>query len=261
MEGSVIMFTIFDPDSRPIISPEDLKEKLDGFPEVTISCFSKKLFNRFLETVPHRIIGQTNCASCEFPLYEIEIQGKKIALYCSPVGAAACVNVYEDFCAMGLNKLILFGTCGVLNHNIDDCSIVIPTSSYREEGTSFHYAKASLELEACDTYIPDFIEYLKNKNIHYQIGKNWTTDAPYRETVDKVAHFKELGVLSVDMEASAMAAVAKFKNKSILHFFYAADSLANEKWDKRSLSNSARLDDKLKIFNLVIDYIMTSKVI
>ena len=253
------MNTIFDSNSKPLITAEALKDKLDSFPDVVISCFSKKLFDLFLETVPHKQIGQTNCASQEFPLYEIEVQGKRIGLYCSPVGAPACVSVYEDFCAMGLNKLILFGTCGVLDQTIDDCSIVVPTSSIREEGTSFHYVPASLEIEASNAFIPDFLSYLSSKDIHYKTGKNWTTDAPYRETIDKVSHFKSLGVISVDMEASAMAAVAQFKNKKILHFFYAADSLAIEKWDKRSLSNSARLDDKLKIFNLVIDYILTSK--
>ena len=242
-----------------MIKAEYHVDKLDNFPNVAISCYSKKLLNAFLENNEHRIIAESHCASNEIPLYEIERNGRKIALFCSQVGAPASVGVYEDFIAMGMDKLVLFGTCGVLSKDIKDCSIVIPTSSIREEGTSYHYAPASEEMPACNYFTDDFTEYLKRKNISFVKGKNWTTDVPYRETKDKVAYFKEKGVLSVDMEHSAMAACAAFYNKKLLHFFYAADNLDNDKWDKRSLSNSARIDKKLEIFELVIDYVLQSK--
>ncbi|MDE7439428.1 MAG: nucleoside phosphorylase [Clostridia bacterium] len=251
---------IFDDKSEPIIKAENcIHSKPDKFPSIAISCYSKKLLNAFLEYNEHKIIAETHSASNEVPVYEIERNGRKIALFCSQVGAPASVGIYEDFIAMGLDKLILFGTCGVLSKDIQDCSIVIPTSSVREEGTSFHYVKASDEMPACTYFIDDFTSYLKRRGVSFVAGKNWTTDVPYRETKDKVAYFKERGVLSVDMEHSAMAACAAFHKKKLLHFFYAADNLDNDTWDKRSLSNSARIDKKLEIFELVIDYALHSK--
>lgn len=175
------------------------------------------------------------------------------------MGAPASVAVYEDFIAMGLDRLVLFGTCGVLNRSIADCSIVIPSSSVREEGTSYHYAEASEEMPACDYFTDDFTSYLKGRGISFVSGKNWTTDAAYRETKNKVELFKNRGVISVDMEHSAMAACAKFYKKKLLHFFYAADNLDSEVWETRSLSNSARIDKKLEIFELVIDYVLHSE--
>lgn len=249
----------FDNQSKPLIEASKLKERLENFPSIAISCYSKKLLNYFLEKNEYEEIGGTNCASNEIPLYKIERNGIEIALFCSQVGAPASVSTYEDFIAMGLDKLVLFGTCGVLNKDISDCSIIIPTSSIREEGTSFHYIESSKEMKACSYFIDDFKKYLEEKHIHYVMGKNWTTDAPYRETKNKVIKFQKEGVISVDMEHSAMAAVAQFYQKKLLHFFYAADNLDSEQWDKRSLSNSARLDDKLKIFELVIDYVLQSK--
>ena len=250
----------FDDKSLPIISAEDcIGPKPESFPRIVISCFSEKLLRAFLEINEHKEIAQWSCASNRGPLYEIERNGRKIALYCSQVGAPACIAQYEDFTAMGMDNLILFGTCGVLSKDIEDCSIVIPTSSIREDGTSYHYAEASEEMPACTYFIADFKEYLTKNRISFVSGKNWTTDAPYRETRDKVSFFREKGVISVDMEHSAMAACAAFRKKKLLHFFYAADNLDNDKWDQRSLSNSARIDKKLEIFELIIDYALQSK--
>ena len=49
------------------------------------------------------------------------------------------------------------------------------------------------------------------------------------------------------MEAAGLSAWAKFREKRLLHFFYAADNLDSEAWDPRSLSNSASLEQKDKI--------------
>ena len=40
---------------------------------------------------------------------------------------------------------------------------------------------------------------------------------------------KEAGAICVDMECSAVAALAAFRNIPICHFFYAADHLSEEK--------------------------------
>jgi purine-nucleoside phosphorylase len=42
-------------------------------------------------------------------------------------------------------------------------------------------------------------------------GKHWTTDAIYRTTVGKVKRCREHGVNSVDMELSALAGVARYR--------------------------------------------------
>ena len=48
---------------------------------------------------------------------------------------------------MGINKLVIFGTCGVLDKNIKDLSIIVPNKAIRDEGTSYHYKKPSREIE------------------------------------------------------------------------------------------------------------------
>lgn len=38
----------FDPNKDAVINPEMLVNKIEDFPDVTVSCFSKKLFNNVL---------------------------------------------------------------------------------------------------------------------------------------------------------------------------------------------------------------------
>ena len=154
---------------------------------------------------------------------------------------------------MGIKKAVVFGTCGVLEKNIEDCSIIIPDSAVRDEGTGYHYVPASDEIEVNQKYLGLFTDMLEEMQIHYMVGKVWTTDAFYRETPAKVKRRKEMGCICVDMECSANAAVAEFREKDLVQFFYAADNLDAEKWDKRSLSNQARIEDKDRIAAIALE--------
>ena len=105
----------------------------------------------------------------------------------------------------------------------------------------------------------DFIKILNDNNISYTEGKVWTIDAPYRETRAKVLKRKEQGCICVDMECSAINAVARFRNKELFQFFYAADNLDSAKWDQRSLSNGDKLEEKEKIISLALKLVKKMK--
>lgn len=65
--------------------------------------------------------------------------------------------------------------------------------------------------------------------------------------------FDASGCISVEMECLAMAALARFREREVFQFFYAADNLDGETWDIRSLDNGARLDDKDRIAGLAME--------
>lgn len=99
-----------------------------------------------------------------------------------------------------------------------------------------------------------FQAFLDSHKVSYQSGKVWTTDAPYRETIDKMKRRKEAGAICVDMECSAVAALAAYRGFELCHFFYAADHLSEEKWDIRTLSSHEDLDSKDRIAELAIQF-------
>ena len=113
--------------------------------------------------------------------------------------------------------------------------------------------EASDEIEVNTKYKKEFEDILEKNNISFIEGKVWTTDAPYRETRNKVLKRKEQGCVCVEMECSAMNAVAKFRGKDFFEFFYAADNLDSDTWDERSLGNETNLSEKEKLIYLALE--------
>lgn len=242
----------FDETVNSTFDPCEVENVVENFPKVGVTCFSLKLLNQLVEVFHGEEIALSSNGNGKTPVYKINYDGKEIALFMSRVGAPACIVQYEELFVMGLEKIVVFGTCGVLERKIDDLAIIIPNCAIRDEGTSYHYIKSSEEIEVNPNYQEEFKQILDEHNYSYITGKVWTTDAPYRETKKKVAKRKEQGCICVDMEASAISSLAKFRNKEVFQFFYAADNLDAAKWDMRSLGNSDKLSDKEKIGLLAI---------
>ncbi|MFM1669561.1 nucleoside phosphorylase [Streptococcus mutans] len=231
----------FDDAKKAIINPEDLVAAIPDFPEIVVSCFARATFKRMLKRYKYRLLTKTSVANLDIPIYELDYHGRKLA-------------VLEDLVAMGMKKLILFGTCGILEEQVKETSIIVPTIAVRDEGTSFHYAPAQNEISANDRTLAKFLTYLQAENISFSKGKVWTTDGIYRETITEMKARKQEGCLAVDMECSAVAAWGQFREIAVCQFFYAADHLSEERWHPRSLGNEADLDEKDKIAEIALNF-------
>lgn len=243
----------FDPAENAVIDPEMIIKKIDDFPEVTISIFSHFLFDEILDVLPHKLIGYLHSTTSAYPIYEIEYGGERFAFYQSHVGEPMCGGMYEEIIAMGSRRLILLGNCGVLDKNIGDCGIIIPTKALRDEGYSYHFAPPSDCIEVNKKYIDLFKDVLENAGYPYVEGTTWTTDAMYRETRDKVERRRKQGAICVEMECAGMQAMCDFRGSEFFQFFYAGDNLDHSEWQPRSISGMARLDDKVKIAMLAFE--------
>lgn len=237
----------FDPEIKAVINPEQNVQKIEGFPEVTISCFSQTLFQEVLSVFEAEEIAGIHGANGVIPIYKVVYQGKPFAFYQSKVGEPACVGDYEEVVTMGSRCMILFGNCGVLDRTIDDCSIIIPRHAIRDEGTSYHYAPASDIIDVNDAYADLFKDVCSGHGYDYVEGTTWTTDSFYRETPEKMKRRKAQGALCVEMECAGMQAMCSFRHTDFFTYYYAGDNLDHTSWDPRSLSNHVRLDDKTKI--------------
>lgn len=244
----------FDPAETAIFNPSMVCSPIEGMPKVAVSCFSFVTFDRMLALFPDAVkIAEMKCASQRFPVYKVRYRDVELALYMSGVGAPLCVGNQEEIYALGAETLVLFGTCGVLDRNIGDCAVILPTSAMRDEGTSYHYAPPSDEIDVNVHHGELFRSLMQELNIPCVTGKVWTTDSMYRETREKTARRKDAGCVCVDMECASVAAVAQFRGKEALHFFYAADNLDSAEWDERSLSNFANLEEKDRIAMIALE--------
>ena len=243
----------FDPSQKAVINAEDFVDPIAEMPETAVACYSRITMERMVEELGAKKIASTSTANGETYVYRAAYKGKEIALFMIDVGAPMSVAMLEEVFAMGVRNVIVFGTCGVLDREIEDCSILIPNQAIRDEGTSYHYAPAENEIEVNGNYLGQFTDLLEAMNIYYTVGKVRTTDAFYRETVEKVKRRKEQGCICVDMECSANAAAARFRGRELFQFFYAADNLDAEQWDIRSLGNDAKLMEKDRIAMIALE--------
>lgn len=70
------------------------------------------------------------------------------------------------------------------------------------------------------------------------IGPSWTTDAPYRETAEEISAYRAEGILTVDMEASAIFTVGALLGVQTASIFCISDVLHGEEWEPHSQSPS-----------------------
>lgn len=243
----------FDRARNAVINPEMVVSRIEGFPEVTVSCFSQALFESVLALFEARKIAELHSAVARSPVYEVVYKGERFALFQSFVGEPLCVGMYEELMVMGSRRLVLLGNCGVLDRSIEDCGIIIPTRAIRDEGTSYHYAPPSDTIDVNRKYREEFREVLRECGYPFVEGVTWTTDAMYRETTEKVRRRKTQGAICVEMECAGMQAVCDFRGTEFFQFFYAGDNLDHSAWQPRSISGTARLDEKTKIMFLAFE--------
>lgn len=248
-----MLLTQFDPCKTAVINPDMIHGVQPGFPETVIGIFSHQLFDAVVSGLGSKMIGQTDDVDGVWPIYEVCYGGCRLGLVKARLGAPACVGTFEDIIAMGAKRIILLGNCGVLDRNIADCGIIIPTGAIRDEGTSYHYAPASDLIPVNRKYIPQFTSVLKDAGYPFVTGITWTTDAFFRETENKIALRKAMGAICVEMECAAMAAMCDFRGVEFFQFLYAGDNLDHSQWDPRSLSGTARLGEKEKIALLAFE--------
>lgn len=245
-------------DSEPFIRPHGIKFR-DGqdpnirLPKVAIGVFSSHLYKDIIEKFSTKEVGYISGANLERSIYIINYKGIHLTLFMAGVsGPWICADM-EELHAKGVEKFIIFGNCGVLDSSIKDCSIIIPTLAYREEGTSYHYVEESDTIEMNTKYVDEFIEILNKYDFDYIKAPTWTTDAFYRETKNKIKKYQELGVKTVEMEGASIAAVCKYLNIDYFTFYYAGDNLDSVEWDERSLSGLSNIDKKKEMTILALE--------
>ncbi len=146
------------------------------------------------------------------------------------IGSPTAGIVLEELIAFGVSEFISIGTAGTLQPHVQIGDIVVCDRAIRDEGTSHHYAAVEKYAHPNKAMTDRFANALNKSGQKYHVGTTWTIDAPYRETLSEARHYQSEGVLTVEMEASALFAVSKFRNVPMAAAFTISDSLAELKW-------------------------------
>lgn len=126
------------------------------------------------------------------------------------VGAPLAVLALEKLIASGAQEVIILGFCGALNEEIDIGEAVSITEAASEEGTSRHYFPKKRLFRASFPLKSRVEGTVAKHGLSFVNGSVVSTDAPYRETQSWLDRNRAGGVGFVDMETSAVFALADF---------------------------------------------------
>jgi len=99
-----------------------------------------------------------------------------------------------------------------------------------EEGTSPLYIPNEDRFAPSARLSARLVSTLEKEGVHPRTATCWTTDAFFRETPAKARRFREEGASVVDMEASALFAVAACRGIELASVFVVSDELFDGKW-------------------------------
>jgi nucleoside phosphorylase len=146
------------------------------------------------------------------------------------VGAPYAVMVAETLVAWGAHALVFLGWCGAVSGTVAIGDLVLPTSALVDEGTSRHYAPGASESTPSPSLVQKLSAASAARGFAVHSGAVWTTDAPFRETREKVLAFRREGALAVEMECSALFTLGAFRSVEIAALLVASDDLSTLTW-------------------------------
>ncbi len=163
-------------------------------------------------------------------LYRGTYGHQEISLIGPMLGAPYAVMILEKLIVLGAKRILFFGWCGSIREKVRIADIVVPDRAVIGEGTSAYYPLNN-EYPIPSNRITNAIEEnLEQSSMPFHKGPVWSTDAPYRETTQKVISLQNMGVLGVDMELSALFTVAGFRQVEIGALLVVSDEIGSLRW-------------------------------
>jgi uridine phosphorylase len=234
----------FDPSPTAIIEPGRVIRRQD-VPECCVVCFFQDVIAGLAESGRTKQVSTLQSEIGPNPLYELEVDGQRLAVFHPGVGAPLAAGFLEEVIARGCRKFIACGGCGVLDRDIAVGHLLVPVAAIRDEGTSYHYLPPSREVEPSAAGVRAIEKVLRAHQVEYLLTKTWTTDAIYRETPGKAVQRRQEGCLAVEMEAAAFFAVARFRGVEFAQILYGGDAVISGEWDARGWIDRKEIRQRL----------------
>ena len=195
-----------------------------------------------------------NCWACYHSnLHTFHSNNQTLGIIGCVVGSSYAVLIAEQLFVSGCQLLISITSAGIINP-IEGSDFIIITESLRDEGTSYHYLPSDEKSEINSSLLSRLNPILSESNLFVSKGKSWTTDAPYRETQSAIDHAKSLGIIAVEMEAAALYAYAKAKNKSVVCFAHLTNTMAQQHGDFEKGEENGSVS-ALKLIEKTVEYL------
>lgn len=245
MRGSDDLAIIEDDLDQPGVIEASLLHSPQPIAPVAVLCFFNDLLGELSQrgTLVPRYTLRSEIGTNH--VFEVTLDRRTVCVLHPGVGAPLAVGTTEEALALGITTLVACGGAGALNPDLDLGHVMIVESAVRDEGTSFHYAPPSRTIAAQPQGIHVAHQVLEELGVPHFTGRVWTTDALFRETRTRVQRRIDEGCHMVDMEASALIALAGYRGRRLAHVLYAGDMVAGDSWDGRGWDRATTIRESL----------------
>ena len=159
-------------------------------------------------------------------LYEFDEGGGRFGIIGCAVGAAFAVLLAEELFVSGCRFLLSVTSAGQIVSRGQPPYFVVIDRALRDEGTSYHYLPPGEFAAADPALVALAMAALGGSWLTVHRGAAWTTDAPFRETAAAIERARGLDILAVEMEAAALYAFARARQKPVLCLAHVTNQMA-----------------------------------
>ncbi len=129
-----------------IIEPSRVIKAIDVAEHCVLCFFQEVIAELVREGAQARHVHNGESEAGDYPVYELDYGGRRLAIVHPGVGASSAAARLEHMIALGCRKFVACGGAGVLVGSISVGHIVVPTAAIRDEGTSYHYLPPAREV-------------------------------------------------------------------------------------------------------------------
>lgn len=202
----------------------------------------------------HRGLGSPIGAD---PILVLERGGRRLAVASPGVGAPLAAVALEEMIALGCRRFVVCGGAGGLLPGQELGALVLVEAALRDEGVSHHYLPPSPRVETDSRALERAAGVMRRAGVEFRQGVTWTTDALYRETPERIERRRAAGALTVEMEAAALLAVARFRGVPLVPLLCCGDDLGSESWKFRDWTSAVEVHQR--VFWLAVELMLEAR--
>lgn len=174
--------------------------------------------------------GKALCSIATSKLYQARRGDRNVTLVGPMLGSPQAVLILEKLIVLGAKRILFLGWCGSIQESVKNGDFVFPDRAVIGEGTSMYYPSKNKDVRPSSSMLKAIKEGLDRCSVPFHTGPVWSTDAPYRETVQEILSLQRDRVIGVDMEVSALFSAAQFRHVKCGALLVVSDELGSLRW-------------------------------
>ena len=199
-----------------------------ALPEDIIFTYDSRIFQSAIKQTAAKPVGWYIYSGRS---YQGTTGAKSVGVVHALIGSSAAAMNLEELISYGAKRIYELGLAGAIDVTLEPGDVVVLRGAFSDEGTSKHYFRDGPRFGSSRALTTMVAESLRLGNLEYIECDAWTTDAPYRETVEEVARFRRKGAKIVNMESSAIFAVASYRGIDAASVQIVSDVVSEKKWN------------------------------